>query len=58
MFQDIRNPVGGALGAFFQKSSLVLLDILMKRKPGSSELLTLIELSAISKLLISSVVLT
>ncbi|MDO8749285.1 MAG: chemotaxis protein CheC [Candidatus Omnitrophota bacterium] len=40
---------GGALVLFSKKSSLLLSDILMKRKPGSSELLTLIELSAISE---------
>ena len=40
---------GGALVLFSKKSSLLLSDILMKKKPGSSELLTLIELSAISE---------
>lgn len=40
---------GGALVLFSKKSSLLLSDILMKRKPGSSELLTLVELSAISE---------
>lgn len=40
---------GGALVLFSKKSSLLLTDILLKRKPGSSELLTLIELSAISE---------
>src|SRR3989338_212143 len=40
---------GGALVLFSKKSSLLLSDMLMKREPGSSELLTLVELSAISE---------
>lgn len=40
---------GGVLVLFSKKNSLLLSDILLKRKPGSNELLTLIELSAISE---------
>lgn len=43
------NLRGGALVLFSKKSSLLLSDMLMKRPPGSSELLTLVELSAISE---------
>ena len=40
---------GGALVLFSKKSSLLLSDVLMQRKTGSTELLTLIELSALSE---------
>ena len=40
---------GGALVLFSKKSSLLLSDALMQRKAGSTELLTLVELSALSE---------
>lgn len=40
---------GGILVLFSQKSALMMIDILMKRAPGSTQLLNLVEASALSE---------